>query len=105
MAAGSCLLPGNYSYYRQLAVIYSVIEQKDFLKLNHRNILLPNLLPYVILAECVSELMINLMAIGQNLGQICDIDASIMVMCVSKPHPSSSPTQCVHCHPSQLSDL
>ena len=24
------------------AVIYSLIEQKDFLKLNHRNILLPN---------------------------------------------------------------
>ena len=28
------------------------------------------------------------MAIGQNLGQIYDIDASIMLMCVSKPPPA-----------------
>ena len=93
LAAGSCLLPGNYSYYRQLAVIYSVIEQKDFLKLNHRNIFLvaKNAAIRNFGRMCVRTL-INLTAIGQNLGQICDIDASIMLICVSKPHHTHTET-------------
>ena len=74
-----------------LAVIYSLIEQKDFLKLNHRNIFVAKNAAVCNFGRMCVRTLINLTAIGQNLGQICDIDASIMLICVSKPPPPPHP--------------